>query len=111
MTSVRQGASVEASTAPADSAAAEAIVAALARAGTRLMFGVPGGGPNLDVVGAAEAAGPRLVLAHGGAAATVLAAARPDPTGAPGAGGGPAGAGAARSGHRVAPPARDRDAR
>ena len=49
---VRKGASLEASTA---SPAAGAIVAALARAGTRLMFGVPGGGPNLDVVGAAEA--------------------------------------------------------
>jgi thiamine pyrophosphate-dependent acetolactate synthase large subunit-like protein len=37
-------------------AAAAAIVAALARAGTRLLFGVPGGGPNLDVVGAADLA-------------------------------------------------------
>ena len=38
---------------------ADAIVQALAEAGTRLMFGVPGGGPNLDVVGAAAAAGLR----------------------------------------------------
>ena len=48
---VRKGASLEASTAPeasTASAAAGAIVAALARAGTRLMFGVPGGGPNLE---------------------------------------------------------------
>ena len=37
---------------PADSGA-DAIVRALAEAGARLMFGVPGGGPNLDVVGAA----------------------------------------------------------
>ena len=29
------------------------------------MFGVPGGGPNLDVVGAAAAAGLRFILAHG----------------------------------------------
>jgi hypothetical protein len=36
---------------------ADAIVAALAGAGTRQMFGVPGGGPNPDVVGAAAAAG------------------------------------------------------
>ncbi|HEX9356347.1 MAG TPA: hypothetical protein VF933_21335 [Streptosporangiaceae bacterium] len=28
------------------------------------MFGVPGGGPNLDVVGAAAAAGLRFVLTH-----------------------------------------------
>jgi hypothetical protein len=48
---VRKGASLEASTASPASTAAGAIVAALARAGTRLMFGVPGGGPNLDVVG------------------------------------------------------------
>ena len=32
---------------------AGAIVAALAGAGTRLVFGVPGGGPNLDVIDAA----------------------------------------------------------
>ena len=73
---------MEASTAPA---AAEAIVAALAQAGTRLMFGVPGGGPNLDVVGAAEAAGLRFVLAHGETAATIMAATSADLTGAPGA--------------------------
>jgi acetolactate synthase-1/2/3 large subunit len=60
-------------------------VAALARAGTRLVFGVPGGGPNLDVVGAAEAAGLRFVLAHGETAATIMAAASADLTGAPGA--------------------------
>src|SRR5437763_16962709 len=89
MTTVREGASLEASTAsPAAGAAgaAGAIVAALARAGTRLVFGVPGGGPNLDVVGAAEAAGLRFVLAHGETAATVMAATSADLTGAPGAG-------------------------
>jgi acetolactate synthase-1/2/3 large subunit len=73
---------LEASTA---SPAAGAIVAALARAGTRLVFGVPGGGPNLDVVGAAEAAGLRFVLAHGETAATIMAATSADLTGAPGA--------------------------
>jgi len=60
-------------------------VAALVQAGTRLMFGVPGGGPNLDVVGAAEAAGIRFVLAHGETAATIMAATSADLTGAPGA--------------------------
>jgi acetolactate synthase I/II/III large subunit len=79
---VRRGASLEASTAPA---AAESMVAALVQAGTRLMFGVPGGGPNLDVVGAAEAAGIRFVLAHGETAATIMAATSADLTGAPGA--------------------------
>ena len=63
---------------------AAAIVAALAGAGTRLMFGVPGGGPNLDVVGAAAAAGMSFVLAHGETAATIMAATCADLTGAPG---------------------------
>ena len=76
---------MEASTAFPAAGAAGAIVAALARAGTRLVFGVPGGGPNLDVVGAAEAAGLRFVLAHGETAATIMAAASADLTGAPGA--------------------------
>jgi len=65
--------------------AADAIVGALAGAGTRLMFGVPGGGPNLDVVGAAAAAGLRFVLAHGETAAAIMAASYADLTGAPGA--------------------------
>ena len=64
---------------------AAAIVAALAGAGTRLMFGVPGGGPNLDVVGAAAAAGMPFVLTHGETAATIMAATCADLTGAPGA--------------------------
>src|SRR6201989_143992 len=81
MTTVRRGATLESSTA---SAAAEAIVAALVRAGTRLMFGVPGGGPTLDGVGAAEAAELRFVLTHGETAATIMAATSADLTGAPG---------------------------
>src|SRR5947207_2021123 len=85
MTTVREGASLEASTASPAIGPAEAIVAALAGAGTRLVFGVPGGGPNLDVVGAAEAAGMRFVLAHGETAATIMAATSADLTGAPGA--------------------------
>src|SRR5690349_1808610 len=84
MTTVREGASLEATASPA-AGAPGAIMAALARAGTRLMFGVPGGGPNLDVVGAAEAAGLRFVLAHGETAATIMAATSADLTGAPGA--------------------------
>ena len=64
---------------------AGAIVAALAGAGTRLVFGVPGGGPNLDVVGAAAAAGLRFVLTRGETAATIMAATYADLTGVPGA--------------------------
>lgn len=37
------------------------------------MFGLPGGGPNLDVVGAALAEGMRFVLAHGETAAAIMA--------------------------------------
>ena len=69
----------------APSPAAGALTGALARAGTRLMFGVPGGGPNLDVVGAATEAGLRFVLARGETAATIMAATSADLTGAPGA--------------------------
>src|SRR5215470_4058371 len=47
------------------------------------MFGVPGGGPNLDVVGAAAGAGLRFVLARGETAATIMAATSADLTGAP----------------------------
>ena len=64
---------------------ATAIVGALAQAGTRVMFGVPGGGPNLDVVGAATAAGLRFVLTHSETAAAIMAATSADLTGAPGA--------------------------
>ena len=64
---------------------ADAIVRALAEAGARLMFGVPGGGPNLDVVGAAATAGLRFVLAHGETAAVIMAATHADLTGTPGA--------------------------
>lgn len=61
---------------------AVAIVTALARAGTRVMFGVPGGGPNLDVVGAAAAGGLRFVLPHTETAAAIMAATSADLTGA-----------------------------
>lgn len=49
------------------------------------MFGLPGGGPNLDVIGAAEAAGMRFVLAHAESAAVIMAATCADLTGTPGA--------------------------
>ena len=58
---------------------------ALADAGTRVVFGLPGGGPNLDVVGAAALAGLRFVLAHTETAAVIMAATYADLTGRPGA--------------------------
>src|SRR5271170_6026093 len=66
-------------------AGAAAIVTALATAGTKVMFGLPGGGPNLDVVGAAALAGLRFVLAHTETAAVIMAATYADLTGRPGA--------------------------
>jgi acetolactate synthase-1/2/3 large subunit len=60
-------------------------VTALADAGTRVVFGLPGGGPNLDVVGAAALAGLRFVLARTETAAVIMAATYADLTGRPGA--------------------------
>lgn len=56
---------------------------ALRQAGARLMFGVPGGGANLDVVGAAEAAGLRFVLTHTETAAAISAGVAAELTGSP----------------------------
>jgi acetolactate synthase I/II/III large subunit len=66
-------------------AGAAAIVTALADAGTRMVFGLPGGGPNLDVVGAAAMAGLRFVLTRTETAAVIMAATYADLTGLPGA--------------------------
>jgi acetolactate synthase-1/2/3 large subunit len=54
---------------------AEAIAATLAEAGVAYLFGMPGGGNNLDVIGACEAAGIRFVLAHTETGAAVMASA------------------------------------
>jgi acetolactate synthase-1/2/3 large subunit len=69
----------------ASQCSAAAIAGALSAAGTRLLFGMPGGGPNLDVIGAAEASGIPFILTHGESAATMMAATYADLTGAPGA--------------------------
>ena len=52
---------------------AETIVAALDAAGTDSIFGVPGGGANLELVGAGADAGMRFVLTHGETAACIAA--------------------------------------
>ena len=41
--------------------------------GAGIVFGMPGGGPNLDMVGSAGEAGLRFVLAHGETAAAMMA--------------------------------------
>jgi acetolactate synthase-1/2/3 large subunit len=64
---------------------ARAVAEALAAAGTGLVFGVPGGGANLDLVGACEEHGLRFVLAHAETAAGLMGAAYGELTGRPGA--------------------------
>jgi acetolactate synthase I/II/III large subunit len=64
---------------------ADDLVSALAAAGTRLMFGLPGVGSNLYVVGAAEQAGLRFVLTHTETAAAVMAGVAAELTGVPSA--------------------------
>lgn len=65
--------------------AADAIAGALQEAGGGPLFGVPGGGGNLDLIGAAEAAGLRFVLCHGETAAAIAASTWAEVTGRPAA--------------------------
>ncbi len=64
---------------------ADDLVSALAAARTNMIFGLPGGGSNLDVVGAAEQAGLRFVLTHTEAAAALMAGVTAELTGVPSA--------------------------
>ena len=63
---------------------AEAIAIALSQAGTRLAFGVPGGGNNLALVEACGRHGIDFVLCHGETAAVIAAATYGELTGSPG---------------------------
>ena len=63
---------------------ARAIARSLSEAGTRALFGVPGGGANLDMVGAGVEAGMQSVLAHAETPAAVMAGAYAELTGSPG---------------------------
>ena len=56
----------------------------LAAAGADLMFGVPGGGPNIGMIEAGAGAGIRFVLTHGETAACIAAGAYGKLTGSPG---------------------------
>jgi acetolactate synthase-1/2/3 large subunit len=64
---------------------ADVFAAGLAKSGTRAVFGLPGGGNNLEVVGAVQRVGLPFVLAHSETAAAVMAAVHADLTGAPSA--------------------------
>jgi acetolactate synthase I/II/III large subunit len=61
------------------------IVRGLADAGADTVFGMPGGGNNLDFIGAAEAAGLRFVLAHAETPAAIMASVYGDLTDTPAA--------------------------
>jgi acetolactate synthase-1/2/3 large subunit len=64
---------------------AELIVQQLCRAGVRALFGVPGGGSNLDLIAAAGRVGLPFVLTSTETAAAIAATAQAEITGAPGA--------------------------
>ena len=64
--------------------AAEALIAAFAEAGTRRIYGVPGGGSSLDLIAAARARGLGFVLARHESAAVIMAATEAELSGAPG---------------------------
>ena len=66
-----------------ETTAAEALVDAIRAGGADTVFGVPGGGPNLALIGAAEAAGMRFVLSHSETAGAITAATYGLLTGAP----------------------------
>lgn len=63
----------------------ERLAAALRQARCTALFGLPGGGPNLDVVGAALEEGIDFVLAHGETEAAIMASTYGLLTGTPGA--------------------------
>ena len=64
---------------------ADILIDGLCRAGVQRLFGVPGGGSNLELLEAARAAGLPFVLCHQESAACVMAAVTGELTGAPGA--------------------------
>src|SRR6187402_1592475 len=64
---------------------ADLVVAQLLGAGVRTLFGVPGGGGNLDLIAAAGKAGLPFVLTSTETAGAIAAVAQAEVTGAPGA--------------------------
>jgi len=72
------------STAQADNSLAASVVAAVAARGTRRIWGVPGGGSSLDLIGAAAPAGVEFVLCRHEGSAAMMAVADAELTGAPG---------------------------
>jgi acetolactate synthase-1/2/3 large subunit len=66
-------------------ALADLIVRGLAAAGTKVVYGMPGGGNNLEIIGACDRAGLRFILTHGETAAAIMAGVDGELNGLPGA--------------------------
>ena len=64
---------------------ADVLIDGLCRAGVQRIFGVPGGGSNLELLEAARGAGLPFVLCHQESSACIMAAVTGELTGAPGA--------------------------
>lgn len=64
---------------------AEALIGALRDRGTQYLFGVPGGGSSLDLIDACGRLDVRFIMTRSETAATLMAAATAEVTGAPGA--------------------------
>ena len=64
--------------------AADALAAAFADAGTKRIYGVPGGGSSLDLIAAAKARGLDFVLARHETSAVIMAATEAELSGTPG---------------------------
>ena len=81
---------------------ADVVVEALRARGVTAMFGVPGGGTNLELIEAGERAGIRFVLAHSETAALFMASTYGEMTGRPGVAVGTLGPGVANSANGLA---------
>ena len=62
---------------------AEIVANGLLDSGSKFVFGLPGGGNNLDVVGAAESVGLEFILAHGETSAAIMASTYAEISGKP----------------------------
>src|SRR3954451_15029989 len=87
---------------------ATALAEGLSAAGVRMLFGVPGGGPNLDMIGAAAERDIDFVLTHGETAACIMAATYGRLTGTPGVAVVTRGPGMASASHGLAQATLDR---
>ncbi|MBR0653164.1 hypothetical protein GXW78_26140, partial [Roseomonas terrae] len=68
----------------ATTTAADSIAAAFADAGTKRIYGVPGGGSSLDLIAAAKVRGIDFVLARHETSAVIMAATEAELSGSPG---------------------------